>query len=92
MAQATLGAEIEVPTLDGQVKYNISPGTQTGTRFRLRGKGVPHLNHNKSRGDQYVDVNIETPTKLTNEQRELFEKLAESFGETVTKKKKGFFK
>lgn len=94
MAQATLGAEIEVPSLDGPVKYNISAGTQTGTRFRLRGKGVPHLNHNKSRGDQYVDVIVETPTKLTHEQKELFAKLAESFGEVVDdgKKKKGIFK
>lgn len=90
--QAALGAEIEVPTLDGKVKYTIEPGTQTGTRFRLRGKGVPFLNHNKSRGDQYVDVVVETPTKLSQKQRELLEQLAETFGEDASsyKKKKGF--
>ena len=95
ISQAALGAEIEVPSLDGPVKYSISPGTQTGTRFRLRGKGVPYLNNNKLRGDQYVDVIVETPRKLTNEQKELFEKLAESFGEDLgggnSKKKKGLF-
>jgi molecular chaperone DnaJ len=93
IAQAALGTEIEVPTLDGNVKYPIEPGTQTGTRFRLRGKGVPFINHAKSRGDQYVDVYIETPTNLTQRQRELFSELAESFGDDITdsKRKKGFF-
>jgi len=93
IAQAALGTDIEVPTLDGNVKYPINPGTQTGTRFRLRGKGVPYLNHAKARGDQYVDVVIETPTKLNERQRELFFELAESFGDEITdlKKKKGFF-
>jgi molecular chaperone DnaJ len=92
-SQAALGAEIEVPTLDNKVKYNIDPGTQTGTRFRLRGKGVPYLNHSKTRGDQYVDVIVETPTKLNQRQREAFEELAEAFGEETTsnKKKKGIF-
>jgi len=93
IAQATLGAEIEVPTLDGNVKYSINPGTQTGTRFRLRGKGVPFINHAKARGDQYVDVVIDTPTKLTQRQRELFMELSETFGEDLgdPKKKKGLF-
>lgn len=93
IAQAALGTEIEVPTLDGNVKYSIEPGTQTGTRFRLRGKGVPYINHAKSRGDQYVDVYIETPTKLTDRQKELFVELAESFGDDISdiKRKKGFF-
>lgn len=93
MAQAALGTELEVPTLDGNVKYSIEPGTQTGTRFRLRGKGVPFINHGKARGDQYVDVVIDTPKDLTQRQKELFLELAESFGDDVTsmKKKKGIF-
>lgn len=92
IAQAALGAEIEVPTLDGKVKYPIGAGTQSGTRFRLRGKGVPFINQSKARGDQYVDVIIDTPTKLSQRQRELFEELGETFGEdSENKRKKGFF-
>ena len=77
--QAALGAEVEVPTLDGKVKYTIPEGTQTGTTFRLRGKGVPYLNGN-GRGDQYVTVNIETPKNLTKEQKELLREFAEATG------------
>ena len=77
--QAALGAEVEVPTLDGKVKYNIPEGTQTGTTFRLRGKGVPYLNGN-GRGDQYVTVNIETPKNLNREQKDLLREFAEACG------------
>ena len=77
--QAALGAEVEVPTLDGKVKYTIPEGTQTGTTFRLRGKGVPYLN-GSSRGDQYVTVNIETPKNLNKEQKELLRKFGEATG------------
>lgn len=93
-AEAALGAEIEVPTLDGEVKYDISPGTQTGTRFRLRGKGVPYINSNKARGDQYVDVVVKTPTNLNDTQKDLLRQFAEASGETGEfgdSKKKGFF-
>jgi molecular chaperone DnaJ len=89
IAQATLGAEIEVPTLDGVEKLRIPPGTQPGKVFTLKGKGVPYLRR-KDRGDQLVIVNLEVPTKLTKEQRELFEKLAKSLGTTVKPKEKGF--
>ena len=75
--QAALGAEVEVPTLDGKVKYTIPEGTQTGTTFRLRGKGIPYLNGN-GRGDQYVTVHIETPKNLTREQKELLRKFGEA--------------
>ena len=75
--QAALGAEVEVPTLDGKVKYTIPEGTQTGTTFRLRGKGIPYLNGN-GRGDQYVTVNIETPRSLTKEQKELLRQFGEA--------------
>ena len=78
-AQAALGAEVEVPTLDGKVKYDIPEGTQTGTTFRLRGKGIPNLNGG-GRGDQYVTVNIETPKNLNKEQKELLRQFAESTG------------
>ena len=77
--QAALGAEVEVPTLDGKVKYTIPEGTQTGTTFRLRGKGVPYLN-GSGRGDQYVTVNIETPKNLSKEQKELLREFAEATG------------
>lgn len=77
--QAALGAEIEVPTLDGPVTLNIPEGTQTGSVFRLRGKGVPSL-RGSGRGDQFVTVDLETPKKLSSEQRELMQKLADSFG------------
>lgn len=78
--QAALGAEVEVPTLDGKVKYTIPEGTQTGTTFRLRGKGIPHLNGG-SRGDQFVTVYIVTPKGLSREQKELLRKFGESTGE-----------
>ena len=88
-AQAALGAEVEVPTLDGKVKYTIPEGTQTGTTFRLRGKGIPYLNSDR-RGDQYVTVYIETPKNLTKEQKELLQRFSESFGgnEGIKGKKK----
>ena len=72
--QAALGDEIVVPTIDGNVKYRINKGTQSGTVFRLRGKGVKRLNRN-DRGDQYVKVFVEVPRELNEEQRELIRKL-----------------
>lgn len=75
--QAALGAELEIPTLDGKVRYTIPEGTQTGTTFRLRGKGIPVL-RSKARGDQLVTVVVETPTKLTKEQKELLHRFEES--------------
>jgi len=88
--QAALGAEIEVPTLDGKVRYNVPEGTQTGTTFRLKGKGIPYVGY-KTRGDQYVTVIIETPTKLTSEQKELLRKFAEGDADDGLPKRKGFF-
>ena len=92
-ADAALGAELRVPTLDGDVKYNIPEGTQTGTTFRLKGKGIPYLN-GSGRGDQYVTVNIETPKGLNSEQKELLRKFSDSLtGKNTAKsgvfKKKG---
>ena len=87
--QAALGAEVEVPTLDGKVKLTIPEGTQTGAIFRLRGKGIPYLN-GSSRGDQFVTVNIETPKNLNKEQKELLRQFGQATGgnEGVKSKKK----
>lgn len=73
-AQAALGAQINVPTLEADEPLTIPEGTQTGSRFRLKGKGIPHLNGH-GRGDLYVFVRVVTPTKLTREQRQLLEQL-----------------
>lgn len=89
IAQATLGADIKVPTLDGDDKLHIPAGTQPGKIFHMRGKGVPHLRRS-GRGDQLVIVNVEVPTKLNKEQRELMEKLAVTLGTQVKPKEKGF--
>ena len=76
-AQAALGDEVEVPTIDGNVKYKIPEGTQTGTVFRLKEKGIPHL-RGKGRGDQFITVNVETPKKLTATQKEMLREFAKS--------------
>lgn len=88
--QAVLGGTLEIPTIDGKVKYDIPEGTQTGTVFRLRGKGIPVLNGH-GRGDQYVTVNIETPRNLNREQKEALKKFSESLGEGNYEKHKNFF-
>ncbi|MBQ1264713.1 MAG: molecular chaperone DnaJ [Oscillospiraceae bacterium] len=88
--QAALGAVIEVPTLDGKVRYTIPEGTQTGTTFRLKGKGIEYLGY-KTRGDQFVTVVVETPQKLTNEQKDLLRKLEETGSDDAQPKKKSFF-
>lgn len=74
-AQAALGGEITVPTLDGEERVKVEEGTQTGTVFRLKGKGMPVLG-GRGRGDLYAAVNLVTPTSLSREQRKLFEELA----------------
>ncbi len=88
--QAVLGGEMEIPTIDGKVKYTIPEGTQTGSTFRLRGKGIPVLN-GRGRGDQYVTVNIETPRNLTKDQKEKLRKFSESLGEHNYEVRKNFF-
>ena len=79
-AQAVLGADVEVPTLDGKVKLNIPEGTQSGTTFRLRGKGIPYV-RGSGRGDQFVTVNIKVPKNLTGSQKELLRQFAASMGD-----------
>jgi molecular chaperone DnaJ len=80
-SEAALGAEIEVPTIDGPAKLRIPPGTQTGTVFRLKGKGMPKLD-GLGRGDELVRVVVQTPTKLTPRQRELLSQFAKE-GEQI---------
>jgi len=87
VAQAILGCELEVPTLDGKVKYNVPEGTQSGTVFRLRGKGIPYL-RGMGRGDQYVTVNVVIPKGLNKEQKELLRKFDEAMGGEAAKSKK----
>jgi len=90
IAQATLGAKVEVPTVDGDVKLKIPPGTQPGSVIRMRGKGVPRLRNN-GRGDQLVVVNVRIPESLEEEDRELFEQLAERMDSEVLPQERGFF-
>ena len=78
-AQAALGAEVEVPTLDGKTKLKITAGSQTGTVFRLKGYGIPHL-HRGGRGNQLVRLFVVTPEKLNKKQRQLFQELANNLG------------
>jgi molecular chaperone DnaJ len=89
--QATLGDEIEVPTLDGKVKFKIPEGTQPGTSFRLRNKGIPHLKR-RGRGDQHIRVKVIIPESLDKEQKELLDKFAEISGEEINPEEKGFFR
>jgi molecular chaperone DnaJ len=89
VAQAALGAEVEIPTVDGPATLKIPGGTQPGKVLRLRGKGVPHLRTN-GRGDQLVVVNVDIPTRLNADQRELFEQLAESLGSEVRPQERSF--
>lgn len=86
---ATLGGEVEVPTLDGKVKYNIPEGTQTGTAFRLRNKGIQVL-QGRSRGDMIVHVNIEVPKGLTQEQKDLLRAFEDSLTGKEYKEQKSF--
>ncbi len=91
VAQATLGASIDVPTLDGKLEeLEIPAGTQTGKTFRKRGMGIPRLQRS-GRGDMHVTARVQTPTNLTSDQKELFRKLAETFGDSVAEQQKGFF-
>ena len=89
ITQAVLGAEVEVPTVNGEEKLKIPAGTQPGKVFTLRARGVPFI-RKSGRGDELIIVNVDIPSKLTKEQRELFEKLAATLGTAVKPKEKGF--
>lgn len=101
-AQAALGGDVRIKTVDGEVEYTVKPGTQTDTRIRLRGKGVPSLRNKSIRGDQYVTLVVQVPTRMNGEQKELLKKFDEAMygkpeekeeaGETIEKKKGRFGK
>jgi molecular chaperone DnaJ len=90
VAQAALGAEIQAPTLDGLEPFKIPEGTQSGATFRLRHKGVPDVNGH-GRGDLYIHIQVKTPSKLTREQKKLFEQLADSLPVDNEPDKRGIF-
>jgi molecular chaperone DnaJ len=101
-AQAALGGDVRISTVDGDVMYNVKPGTQTDTKIRLKGKGVPTIRNKNIRGDHYVTLVVQVPEKLTEEQKELLRKFdeamnggaAQTTGNAQTeepKKKKKFF-
>lgn len=89
-AKATLGAEIKVPTIDGDVKYEIPAGTQSGTMFRLRGKGIPVVN-GRGRGDQLVNIIVDIPKSLNEKQKEALRLFMEASGEMVDESGKKSF-
>ena len=89
--QAALGDEIEVPTLDGKVKYKVPEGTQSGTVFRLREKGIPRIRGN-SRGDQYVKVVVDVPKKLNESQKDILREFAKECGKEVHERQNSFLK
>lgn len=82
-AQAAIGGDIRIKTIDGEVLFNIKPGTQTDTRVRLKGKGVPTLRNKNVRGDQYVTLVVKVPERLTNEQKDMLIKFDEISGDTL---------
>jgi molecular chaperone DnaJ len=89
IAQAVLGADIEVPTIDGPARLNIPPGTQAGKIFTIKSKGVPFL-RSSGRGNQMVIINVEIPNRLTADQRKLFEQLALTLGSEVRPQERSF--
>ncbi len=90
-AEAALGAELSIPTLEGDVKYTIPEGTQTGTRFTIRGSGI-QIPRSQRKGDLIFTVNVEVPKNLNENQKELLRQFAESCGEKNTPKRRSFFK
>ena len=87
-AVAALGGEVVIDTVDGQVIYDVKPGTQTDTRVRLKGKGVPSLRNKDVRGDHYVTLVVQTPDKLNHEAKELLKKFDELTGDSLNAAKR----
>lgn len=90
IVQATLGADIKIPTIDGEETYTIKAGTQPGTKITLRGKGAYNVRNDKARGNLIVTLKVVVPTDLKKEQRELLQKFGDSLN-GIASKKKGFF-
>ena len=85
-----LGGDITIPTLEGEMEFNIPEGTTTGTKFRVKDQGIPILN-GKGRGNLEFTVDVDVPKKLTDKQREILIEFAKTFGEEVNPKKRGIF-
>ncbi len=81
--QAALGGKLRIKTVDGEVEYQVKAGTQTDTKIRLRGKGVPSVHNRNVRGDHYVTMVVQVPTKLTREQKKTLTAYAKASGEDV---------
>ena len=92
VAEATLGAEIDVPTLEGNQKFTIPEGTQPGTQFTLKQKGMPYINNASRKGDLIFTVNVEIPKSLNEKQKEHMRAFADACGDNNYSKKSGFFK
>ncbi len=100
IAQAAQGGEVRISTIDGDILYDVKPGTQTDTKIRLKGKGIPSLRNSSVRGDHYVTLVVQVPTKLNEEAKEALRKFDEVSGQSLKKqdgaagtekhKKKGF--
>ncbi len=88
--QAALGDTLQVPTIDGKIEYTMPEGTQPGTTFRMRGKGIQSVN-GRGRGDQYVRVNVEVPKNLTGRQKELLREFEASTTDDNQQQKKSFW-
>jgi len=88
--QAVLGAELDIPTLEGKIKYNIPEATQTGTTFRIRGKGIPYI-RGGGRGDLYFSAHVEVPKRLNEQQKELLRNFANISGDEIHEQRKSFF-
>lgn len=88
--QASLGDTVEIPTIDGKVDLKIPPGTQSGTVFRLKEKGMPQMRRS-NKGNLYVTITVVVPQKLNKEQTKLLRKFAEISGEEISVYKKGLF-
>ena len=92
VAEATLGAEIDVPTLEGTQKFTIPEGTQPNTRFTIRQQGIPYVNNSNRKGDLIFTVNVEIPKGLNEKQKANMRAFADSCGDSNYTKKSGFFK
>ncbi len=92
VTDAMLGAEIEIPTLEGNIKYEVPEATQPGTVFTVKGQGIPFINNKGRRGDLLFRVNVEIPHSLSDKQKEHVRAFAKACGEGNYGKKSGFFK
>ena len=90
--KATMGGKIKIPTLEGEEEFIIPEGTQQGTKFTIKNRGIPHIKNENTRGNLEFTVNIEIPKKLNEKQRQAMQQVADLFGEEVNKKKPGFFR